>query len=328
MSTYYQENDDESESRTRDSRVQRRLPPPINSQKKLSLPIISPRKPPLPVISPRKPPLPITSQKNLPRPITSQKNLPQPVISPRNLPRPVISPRNLPKPVISPRNLPRPVTSQKNLPRRSQGKSATLDPISEIDTNIILMIDDIDTLISLYETQKTRFSRHLNKKYILDQLATKFGLEPKFKTFNEFVNAYNSQFRGNSQFSGAPPKFDAVPRKIQHTIQYRSAPMPGRTSYDNILLENERWNETHKRAWLQKLREVQGYPDIIKHTIRSSYPFLIEYMDPVTGIGWTSSLYDKIDNNVLTPSKELFLYINRIYKPKPEIKFRLHPVPL
>ena len=59
-----------------------------------------------------------------------------------------------------------------------------------IDVNIILSIDDMETLYKLWTIDKDRFGILLNNPYILNQLAPNFKLKGPFNNFSDFYKKY------------------------------------------------------------------------------------------------------------------------------------------
>jgi hypothetical protein len=191
-----------------------------------------------------------------------------------------------------------------NIPLTS---TSSLDQNDVIDSKIILMVEDVSTLVNLYLSYKERFSKILENKFILNQLKVKFQLPEYFdvSNFKEFVNVVKWIL---------PPNFNLCNvRKREEVIDEFEALSP-----------NLRWDTPGKFFWLDKLTSIEKFSKNIKR--KKSYKFIvrdfgmsrcymeeIRYSDLWGELTWDTNTYYSISHNFMTPSEKFYYFVNDEY---------------
>jgi hypothetical protein len=161
--------------------------------------------------------------------------------------------------------------------------------LPEIDQNLILSIDDIDSLYNLYSVNKMKFHVILNDKMILNNLKIKCNLE-QFE-FNDFLSLYKIA----KGYVNPPYKFGPI---ICPRIK------------DGILPDHLQWNSSDRDFWIHKIKSIMQFDLVTKIRDNSNTWY---YTISGTEIYWTFVILKNIAENKDIPSLELFNLINKTY---------------
>jgi hypothetical protein len=177
----------------------------------------------------------------------------------------------------------------------------TLEENKSVDTNILLMSPDIDTLINLCFSCKNRFSKLLADECLLAQLKIKFSIP-------NTVNIYNFTQLINIVSGIPPPKYDQGSDIESGQFPYEKDQLPFKL----------RWKHWRKYMWLAKLELIEKYSTNVltsynKNTIACCFCPKVQYSDKNNTISWTSNTVFAIDNHYMTPSKIFYDFVNTEY---------------
>jgi hypothetical protein len=102
----------------------------------------------------------------------------------------------------------------------------------EVDSNLILVISDIDTIIKLYIVCNIRFGNIIDTKFILDEIVNNFSMFGNYNKFSDVIKVYNRNKR-------KPKHFNLKPLNL-------------------YIHPDLRGNEDDKKEWLLALKRVEN----------------------------------------------------------------------
>lgn len=171
--------------------------------------------------------------------------------------------------------------------------SITMSEIFQIDEVVIdiLLQCDMNTLQTLYLTSKI-FNNNLNSTFIINKLQLKFDFKKHIiNNFIELIAFYN--------FKIEAPEFGQVnPNRSIFGIVYRQLP------------DELRWN---KEPWLNRINKVQNSNLVEKFFDSVDEDDNLFYSDLINTISWTDKYSRDVEQNLRTPSKKLYEFINYSY---------------
>lgn len=185
--------------------------------------------------------------------------------------------------------------------RKLSTNSSTFSSHEPIDMNLLLSISNINTLISLYLCQKYRFSKLLNNRYVLNQIAINFYITGIFDNFIEFQKTYKLYLRGK------PPKFGSG------KLIEKGCFVNVMSNIRHYMLPNDlQWNSLSREIWFGKFITISKSNKIKRiDDIDNDYNTVYEALDK--SMIWDEFLSLSISLDIYTPEEKLFVFINHSY---------------